>query len=245
MDEIVRLIEAEIPRLRRYARVLLRRRPDAADDLVQDTIVRGIEKLHLYEAGTNLRAWLFTVMHNQYVNSIRRAARQGHQIDVEKVHLAAPASQTSSLELRDLERAIDRLPEEQRITLLLIGLEGMKYDEVAQICNVPIGTVRSRLSRARDELRRMLEGESDALSLPPIRRRGERAEAGAKGRVQMAAWRLRALELRQSVDRCAEPSARDSLREAAAGDARLADNTEALTPPPRRHSRRSAAVIEE
>ena len=76
MDEIVRLIEAEIPRLRRYARVLLRRRPDAADDLVQDTIVRGIEKLHLYEAGTNLRAWLFTVMHNQYVNSISRAARQ-------------------------------------------------------------------------------------------------------------------------------------------------------------------------
>jgi RNA polymerase sigma-70 factor (ECF subfamily) len=238
MDEIARLIEAEIPRLRRYARVLLRRRPDAADDLVQDTIVRGIEKMHLYEAGTNLRAWLFTVMHNQYVNSIRRATRQGHQMDVEKVHLAAPASQTSSLELRDLERAIDRLPDEQRITLLLIGLEGMKYDEVAQICNVPIGTVRSRLSRARDELRRMLEGESDALRLPPVGR-------GAKDRDQTAVWRLRALDLERTIDRCAEVSERSSLRRALADGDRLADDAERLPAPPRRRSRRPAAVVEE
>jgi len=161
MDEVFRRIEAEIPSLRRYARVLLRRRLDAADDLVQDTILRGIEKIHLYEPGTNLRAWLFTVLHNQYVNSIRRATRRGHEIDVENLHLGAPASQTSRLDLRDLERAIERLPEEQRITLLLIGLEGMKYEEVAQICNVAIGTVRSRLSRAREELRRLLDGGSD------------------------------------------------------------------------------------
>src|SRR5215472_8460182 len=238
MDEVVRLIEAEIPRLRRYARVLLRRRPDAADDLVQDTILRGIEKMHLFASGTNLRAWLFTVMHNQYVNSIRRATRHGHEIEVEKVHLSAPPTQTASLELRDLERAIDRLPDEQRITLLLIGLEGMKYDQVAEICNVPIGTVRSRLSRAREELRRMLEGESDALSLPHPRR-------VAKDRDQAAVWRLTAVDLEQTIDPCARASERSSLRRALADGARLADAAERLTAPPRRRSRRPAAVVEE
>jgi RNA polymerase sigma-70 factor, ECF subfamily len=154
MDDIGQLITAEIPKLRRYARALLRDK-DRADDLVQDTILRAFEKKHLYEQGTNLRAWLFTLMHNHYVNSIRRSARRGQTIVVEKVALASPAAQFASLELRELERAIARLPEEQRETLLLIGLEGMKYDEVAQICGVPIGTVRSRLSRARTVLHRM------------------------------------------------------------------------------------------
>ena len=164
MDEIVQLIEAEIPRLRRYARALLRNQ-DRADDLVQDTLVRGLDKVHLYRSG-DLRAWLFTIMHNQYVNSVRRLARQGEKIAVEKVPLASQASQLPRLELRDLENAIARLTEEQRATLLLIGLEGMKYEEVAQICDVPIGTVRSRLSRAREELRRMTEG---TIARPPSR----------------------------------------------------------------------------
>ena len=152
------LFAAEIPRLRRYARALLRNR-DHADDLVQDTLLRGLEKLHLYQPGTNFRAWLFTVMHNLYVNSHRRAARQGRIIHVEKVPISTPASQLSRLELRDLERAMALLPEDQRMTLLLIGLEGMRYEEVAQICDVPIGTVRSRLSRAREALRHILKGE--------------------------------------------------------------------------------------
>src|SRR5262249_24585769 len=125
MDKIHPLFAAEIPRLRRYACALLRNR-DHADDLVQDTLLRGLEKLHLYEPGTNLRAWLFTVMHNLYVNSHRRAARRGQTIHVEKVQLSTPASQVSRLELRDLERAIASLPEDQRTTLLLIGLEGMR-----------------------------------------------------------------------------------------------------------------------
>jgi RNA polymerase sigma-70 factor (ECF subfamily) len=158
MDKIHPLFAAEIPRLRRYARALLRNR-DRADDLVQDTLLRGLEKLHLYQPGTNLRAWLFTVMHNLYVNSHRRAARQGQTIHVEKVQLSTPASQVSRLELRDLERAMASLPEDQRTTLLLIGLEGMRYEDVAQICDVPIGTVRSRVSRAREALRHMLKGE--------------------------------------------------------------------------------------
>ncbi len=206
MDEVVRLIEAEIPRLRRYARVLLRRRPDAADDLVQDTILRGIEKMHLFASGTNLRAWLFTVMHNQYVNSIRRATRHGQEIEVEKVHLSAPPTQMASLELRDLEQAIDRLPDEQRVTLLLIGLEGLKYEEVAKICNVPIGTVRSRLSRAREELRRMLDGADDAP--PSLRPPGDQTGAEVKEGERDGVWHVRAVELRATAaaaSKAAEP----------------------------------------
>jgi RNA polymerase sigma-70 factor, ECF subfamily len=146
MDEVVRLIEAEIPRLRRYARALLRDQ-DRADDLVQDTLVRGLDKMHLFRSG-DIRAWLFTIMHNQYVNSVRRSVKQGMAIVVEKVPLASPPQQLPNLELHELENAIARLSKEQRETLLL----------VAQVCDVPIGTVRSRLNRAREELRRMTEG---------------------------------------------------------------------------------------
>ncbi len=165
MDKIHPHFAAEVPRLRRYARALLRDR-DRADDLVQDTLLRGLEKLHLYQPGTNFRAWLFTVMHNLYVNSHRRAARQGQTIHVEKVQLSTPASQVARLELRDLERAMALLPEDQRTTLLLVGLEGMRYEDVAQICDVPIGTVRSRVSRGREALRHMLRGEDSGGNGP-------------------------------------------------------------------------------
>jgi RNA polymerase sigma-70 factor (ECF subfamily) len=113
MEDIRQLIAAEIPRLRRYARALLRDK-DWADDLVQDTILRALEKNHLYQRDTNLRAWLFTMMHNQYVNYARRSARQREKILVEQVPLASPAPQFASLELRDVESAIARLPAEQR-----------------------------------------------------------------------------------------------------------------------------------
>ena len=159
MNEFVPLIADQIPRLRRYARALLRDH-DRADDLVQDTILRSFEKVHLYQSGTNLRAWLFTIMHNQYVNLIRRSTRLGRQVDLEAAQLVSAPSQTITQELRDLGRAIDCLPEEQRTVLLLVALEGMKYEEVAQICAVPAGTIRSRLSRARETLRHMLDGET-------------------------------------------------------------------------------------
>src|ERR1700740_2726552 len=133
MEADVRLIAAAIPRLRRYACALLRDE-DRADDLVQETLLRGLDKIHQYHSGTNLRAWLFTIMHNQYVNSVRRSARQGAKIVVEKLPLASPPAQTLRWELRDLDRAIRRLPGEQTATLLLIALEGMKYEEVARIC---------------------------------------------------------------------------------------------------------------
>jgi RNA polymerase sigma-70 factor, ECF subfamily len=156
MDKDIRLIAAEIPRLRRYARALLHDL-DRADDLVQQTLLRGLDELHLYRSGTDLRAWLFTIMHKQYVDHVRHWARQKEQMTDEKVRLASAATQTVSRELQHMDRAIQRLPDEEKTTLLLITLEGMSYEEVAQICNIPVGTVRSHLSRARKKLRQLME----------------------------------------------------------------------------------------
>jgi RNA polymerase sigma-70 factor (ECF subfamily) len=149
-------IEAEIPRLRRYARALTRD-VVSADDLVQDCLTRALGKLHLWQEGSDLRAWLFTILHNQYVNHIRRAVREGAAVtlnDTEPMLSRAP-QQGKRLELRDLERAITQLPEEQRSVILLVGLEGMRYEEVAAVLDVPVGTIRSRLSRGREALRRL------------------------------------------------------------------------------------------
>ncbi len=154
-DSIVGLI----PRLRRYARALAGDKA-AADDLVQDTLERAWAKLHLYRRGTDLRAWMFTVMHNVFVNQLR-ASRPGVQLEDDLPELSRPARETESLELRDLDRAIRRLPPEQREVLLLVVLEDMSYDEAARTLGIPIGTVMSRLARAREKLRSMLSG------LPP------------------------------------------------------------------------------
>ena len=152
------LIEEQIPRLRRYARALTHNL-ERADDLVQDTLVRAITKEHLWQPGTNLRAWLFTLMHNQYVNNVRRAARESLTVEIDAVSstLVATTDPTSSRQLRELDRALGQLSEEQRQTMLLVGLEGMSYQEAAAIFNVPVGTVRSRLSRGRDNLRRLMD----------------------------------------------------------------------------------------
>jgi RNA polymerase sigma-70 factor (ECF subfamily) len=132
--------------------------PAAADDLVQDTLARAWAKLHLYRQGTDLRAWLFTVMHNIYVNDMR-AMHPADPVDEE----SAPepcAPQTDPLLVRDLERALAKLSIEQRSVLLLICLEGMTYEEAARTLGVEVGTVISRLSRARNKLRALLFGES-------------------------------------------------------------------------------------
>jgi RNA polymerase sigma-70 factor (ECF subfamily) len=149
-------IEAEIPRLRRYARALTRD-VASADDLVQDCLTRALGKLHLWQQGSDLRAWLFTILHNQYVNHIRRAVREGATVALNETEpmLSRAPQQGKRLELRDLERAIAQLPEEQRSVILLVGLEGMRYEEVAAVLDVPIGTIRSRLSRGREALRRL------------------------------------------------------------------------------------------
>ena len=158
MNEFALLIDAEIPRLRRYARALTQRDGSHADDLVQETLLRAIYRQHLWQPGTNLRAWLFTLMHNQHVNDVRRSNREGGNIDVAEMAsvLVAVTDPTASRQLRELERALARLPLEQREAILLVGLEGMRYDEAAAVLRVPIGTVRSRLSRGRDSLRKLM-----------------------------------------------------------------------------------------
>ena len=166
MNDLSRLLEAEIPRLRRYARAMTR---DViyADDLVQNCLARALAKQHLWQPGTDLRAWLFTILHNQHCNEVRRRVREGSSVELQQV-ASRPLQPNAMavLELRDLERAINRLPEDQRTVVLLIGLEGMQYDRVASILNVPVGTVRSRLGRARVALRRLMNGE-DAVQADP------------------------------------------------------------------------------
>jgi RNA polymerase sigma-70 factor (ECF subfamily) len=158
MSDFDRLLEGQIPRLRRYARALTRN-IERADDLVQDTLVRALIKQHLWQAGTNLRAWLFMLMHNQNVNNLRRSIREGQMVDIEATTnvLAATTDPTASRQLYELDRALGQLAVEQRQTILLVGLEEFSYQEAAAILNVPVGTVRSRLSRGRDHLRRLLD----------------------------------------------------------------------------------------
>jgi RNA polymerase sigma-70 factor (ECF subfamily) len=162
MSELYCLVEQEIPRLRRYARALTRA-SDRADDLVQDTLLRALTKLHLWQPGTDIRAWLFTIMHHQYVNTVRREARDAATVDIEHISatLAATTDPTARRQLVELDRALARLTAEQREVLLLVGLEGMDYDSVAQILGVPIGTVRSRLSRGREKLRELMDRERE------------------------------------------------------------------------------------
>src|ERR1700751_5124986 len=152
------LIEHEIPRLRRYARALTRN-PDRADDLVQETLLRAIRKSHLWQPGTDIRAWLFTIMHNHHVNMVRSVMRQAAMVDIEDMSssLVAPSDPTASRQLREVERALTCLPDEQREVILLVGLEEMSYQETAQVLGVPVGTVRSRLSRGREALRRLMD----------------------------------------------------------------------------------------
>ena len=163
MDDLPCRIEAEIPRLRRYAQALYRWQPDA-DDLVQECVLRALTKRHLWQEGTDLRAWLFTILHNLYVNNVRHSARQGLTVDVSDLDRETQQipSQDKRLELRDLDRALSLLPEEQKALIFLVGLEGMDYATAARVIGVPVGTVRSRLSRGREELRRLMGIKSDS-----------------------------------------------------------------------------------
>lgn len=158
---------AEIPRLRRYAIALLRNSVHA-DDLVQDTVERALTRLHLWQSGTNMRSWLFTIMHNLHVNATRRKYGRQKEVPLEDVHLPSVSgeAQIDTLRLRDASSALERLPTEQRQVVLLVALEGLSYKEVAGITGTPIGTVMSRLARGRESLRQMVEGDE-----PPVLRR--------------------------------------------------------------------------
>lgn len=155
-------IEALIPRLRRFARALTGSR-EAADDLTQDTLERAWTKRELWQAGTNLRAWLFAVMHGVFVNGTRRR-RPTESLDaLQFAGGECPddgASVETGIALRDMRQALLRLPDDQRQVVLLVGLEQFSYAEAAEVLGVPIGTVMSRLSRGRERLRQLLEDGS-------------------------------------------------------------------------------------
>ena len=170
MNDFHHRLEEEIPRLRRYARALTRNAV-RADDLVQETLVRALHKEHLWQRGTDLRAWLFTIMHNQNVNEIRRAIRDDATVDLENCSaiLTARTDPTASRQLRELDHALAQLPEEQRQVILLVGLEGMSYEDAAAILDVPIGTIRSRLSRGRESLRKLMDMDVKPASSATLR----------------------------------------------------------------------------
>jgi RNA polymerase sigma-70 factor (ECF subfamily) len=157
MNDFCQLLETQIPRLRRYARALTR---DVvrADDLVQSCLARAIAKQHLWQPGTDLPAWLFTMAHHQHVSDLRRSARDRNTISIDDVipMWSVKPDALHVLELRDLEAALGKLAIEQRQAILLVGLEGMRYDRAAAILGIPIGTLRSRMSRARDQLRALM-----------------------------------------------------------------------------------------
>ncbi len=160
------LIAEHIPRLRRYARALVGDRT-RADDLVQDCLTRAWERLHLWQPGSDLRAWLFTIMHNLHVNDIRRRRNQPDFVPLDDdLDAPLPATQEDGLALRDLQAALAQLPLDQRAVVLLVGLEEMSYEQAAGTLGIPIGTVMSRLARGRERLRGLLSGSAG----PALRR---------------------------------------------------------------------------
>jgi RNA polymerase sigma-70 factor (ECF subfamily) len=169
LNEFTARVQELIPRLRRYARALTGER-SAADDLVQDTLERAWNKLHLWRDGSDLRAWLFTIMHNVHVNQVRsRMANATVPLDEEAAEAPVRATQADMLEVRDIDSALQRLSVDQRQVLLLVALERMSYEETARTLGIPIGTVMSRLARGRERLRIVLAGDSGVTNLKVVK----------------------------------------------------------------------------
>jgi RNA polymerase sigma factor (sigma-70 family) len=171
VSDDVHAIEVEIPSLRRYARALLRD-PGEADDLVQDCLERALRRWRQRRPGEPLRPWLFSIMHNLFVDAVRRRARRGIHVPLDPPGDNAPSlpgvapTQADGLAWRDLLATLEKMSPEYRSVVLLVGVEDFSYAEAAAIIGCPVGTVMSRLSRGRDQLRRLL----DSASRPRLRR---------------------------------------------------------------------------
>jgi len=166
-DERAAILD-EVPHLRRYAMALLRDM-DAADDLVHDCVHRALSKLHLFQMGTNMRAWLLTIMHHLHIQQARRGRRRldDRVLDPEtEIRHAAPPDQEQGLRVRDLSRALGLLDDRHRQVILMIGLGGLSYKQAAETLDVPIGTVMSRLARGRERLRVLMSDDA----APALRR---------------------------------------------------------------------------
>ncbi len=171
MQDMLLQVEPLIPALRRYARALLRDRA-GADDLVQDCLERAVSRWHQRRDG-NVRSWLFTILHNLAVNQFRRSAARGHHMTIDETgpnELGEAAAQEQKLMYRDVLNKLAKLPEDQRAVLLLVAVEDLSYADAAKVLDVPVGTVMSRLSRARERLQQEIEGVAEATgNIVPMR----------------------------------------------------------------------------
>ena len=148
-------ISAHIPNLRAFAMSLCGV-ADQADDLVQETLVKAWRHRDRFQEGTNLRAWLFTILRNTYISD-RRQVRRSLEV-YEEADVATTAPQEGHVALKEIRAALDLLPSEQREAIILVGAAGMSYEEAADICQCAVGTVKSRVNRARGRLMQLLEG---------------------------------------------------------------------------------------
>ena len=154
---------ATLPSLRAFA-VSLSGRHDKADDLVQDTVMKAWAKQESFELGTNMKAWLFTILRNEFYSQMRKRGREVQDTDgAFTERMAVHPSQYGMVDLNDFRKALDRLPSDQREAIILIGASGFSYEEAADICHCAVGTMKSRVSRARTKLQELLQvaGESD------------------------------------------------------------------------------------
>jgi RNA polymerase sigma-70 factor (ECF subfamily) len=152
-----------IPSLRAFA-VSLAQNADRADDLVKETLVKAWDKHESFQPGTNLKAWLFTILRNEFYSQMRKRGREVQDSEgLMTARLAVHPSQHGQLDLKDFRAALEQLPEDQREAIILIGASGFSYEEAAVICNCAVGTIKSRVSRARTRLQDILQisGEAD------------------------------------------------------------------------------------
>ena len=163
---IEREIEAQIPSLRRFARALCRD-VHLADDLVQDTLERALGRLFLWRRGSNLRAWLFTILRNTFYSNLRKSKREVSDTDgAMAATLSEKPEHDGRLAMADFEKVFGQLPVEQREALILVGASGLSYEEAAETCQVAVGTIKSRVNRGRCRLVELLDlSDDDALEM--------------------------------------------------------------------------------
>lgn len=160
-------VTSHIADLRRYARALLGNSSEV-DDLVQESLLRALSRIGSHSNIRNVRTYLFAILHNAHVDRITKRSRKGYPVSLDAddgIQLSVAASQEDALRIRDLGWALQQLPEPQRQVVLLVGLEGMNYRQVAEILGIPLGTVMSRLSRGREALRRLMADGHEVVSL--------------------------------------------------------------------------------
>ncbi|MAW88521.1 MAG: RNA polymerase subunit sigma [Phyllobacteriaceae bacterium] len=154
---------AALPNLRAFA-VSLTGKHDKADDLVQETIMKAWSKQHLFQPGSNMNAWLFTILRNEFYSQMRKRGREIQDSDgLFTERMSVHPAQYGALDLQDFRAALDKLPADQREAIILVGASGFAYEEAAEICGCAIGTIKSRVNRARNRLAELLSvsGEGD------------------------------------------------------------------------------------